>query len=68
MSDQLEEQNKELKVRIFDLNEQAAQLNNIISQVANLLGCLTEDNRIDVDKMMEVAGDYAEAQAQPEED
>ena len=68
MSDQLEAQNKELKVRIFDLNEQAAQLNNVISQVANLLGCLTEDNRIDVDKMMEVAGDYAEAQAQPEED
>ena len=34
MSDQLEEQNKELKVRIFDLNEQAAQLNNIRTETA----------------------------------
>ena len=67
MSEQLEAQVKDLKVRIFDLNEQATQMNNILSQVATGLGCVT-GSQIDLEALMEVVNDYESEQKQPEEE
>ena len=66
MSEQLEAQAKEMKVKIYDLSEQVTQLNNIIGQVATGLGCVVE-GQIDLDALMSVVNDYESEQKQPEE-
>ena len=54
MSEQLEAQARDLKVRIFDLNEQVARLNNIIGQVAEALGCVV-DGKFNIEDMIDAA-------------
>ena len=67
MSEQLEAQAKDLKVRIFDLNEQVTQLSDILGKVAIGLGCVT-NNQIDVEALMAWVSDYESEQRQPEEE